>query len=75
LARSSPATLWKEFNSDFPAELLGLNRVDLAPAAAPELLDDAAVRDGLADERKKAAPRATLPVSQAAASQRSCGQN
>jgi len=40
---------WEEFNRDFPVEPLVLSQVDLAHAAAPELLDDAVMRDGLAD--------------------------
>jgi hypothetical protein len=40
---------WEEFNCDFPVEPLVLSQVDLAHAAAPELLDDAVVRDGLVD--------------------------
>ena len=41
--------LGKEFNSDFAAELVVLSQVDLAHAAAPELLDDVVVRYGLTD--------------------------
>ncbi len=40
---------WEEFNRDFPVEPLVLSQVDLAHATTPELLDDAVVRDGLAD--------------------------
>ena len=40
---------WEELNRHFAAEPLVLSQVDLAHTAAPELLDDAVVRDGLAD--------------------------
>jgi hypothetical protein len=40
---------WEEFNGDFPLQPLVLSQVDLAHAAAPEFLDDAVMRDGLAD--------------------------
>ncbi len=41
---------WEKLNRHFPVEPLVLSQVDLAHAAAPELLDDAVMRDRLADQ-------------------------